>query len=51
MTYNRLEIQKIQIKSEESQNKTVQFDQVQAQIEASISRKENQKSTEKSQNK
>tara|TARA_B100001250_G_C19161820_1_gene512657 strand:+ start:255 stop:410 length:156 start_codon:yes stop_codon:yes gene_type:complete len=44
------EILKLRTKAEASMNKTAQLQQALAQIEAAISRKENQKVTEKSQN-
>ena len=42
------EIQKLRAKAESSLNKTARLQQVIAKIEASLSRKENQKVTEKS---
>ena len=45
------EIQKLRAKAEASMNKTAQLQQALAQIEAALSRKENQKVSEKSQNK
>ena len=44
------EILKLRTKAEASMNNTAQLQQALAQIEAAISRKENQKVTEKSQN-
>ena len=44
------EIQQLREKAESSFNKTARLQQVIAQIEAKLSRKENQKVTEKSQN-
>ena len=43
-------IQKLRFKAEASFNKTTQLEQVLAKIEANLSRKENQKVTEKVQN-
>ena len=43
------EIQKLRLRAEPSKNKTAQLQQAIAQIEAAISRKENQKVLEKSQ--
>ena len=51
MKHSSEEIQKLRAKAEASLNKTAQLQQVLAQIEASLLRKENQKVTEKSQNK
>ena len=45
------EIQKLRTKAEASLNKTAQLQQVLAQIEATLLRKENQKVTEKTRNK
>jgi len=42
------EINKLRIKAEASLNKTIQLQQALAQLEATLSRKENQKVTEKS---
>ena len=42
------EIQKLRAKAESSLNKTARLQQIIAKIEASLSRKENQKVTEKS---
>ncbi len=44
------EIQKLRFKAEASLNKTTELEQVLAKIEASLSRKENQKVTEKVRN-
>ena len=44
------EIKKLRVKAEASMNKTAQLQQALAQIEAAISRKENQKVSQKSQN-
>ena len=44
------EIQKLRAKAESSLNKTAQLQRVIAQMEATLSRKENQKVTEKTQN-
>ena len=44
------EIQKLRANAEASMNKTAQLQQALAQIEAAMSRKENQKVLEKSQN-
>ena len=44
------EIQKLRAKAEASLNKTAELQQVLAQIEATLLRKENQKVIEKSQN-
>ena len=49
ITYKPVEIQKLQIKADESLYKTAQFQLVIALVKATISRKENQKATEKSQ--
>ena len=49
MTNTSLEIKKLRAKAEASLNKTYQLQQVLAQIEATLSRKENQKVTQKSQ--
>jgi len=43
------EIQKLRVKAEASMNKTAQLQQALAQIEAALTRKENQKVSEKSQ--
>jgi len=50
MTYKSLEIQKRRTMDEASFYKTPQIQQALAQLEASLSRKENQKVTEKSKN-
>ena len=50
MTYSKVEIQKLRMKAEASLTKTAELQQVLAQIDAALSRKENQKVTEKSQN-
>ena len=50
MKYSSEEIQKLRAKAEASLNKTSQLQQVLAQIEASLSRAENQKVIEKAQN-
>tara|TARA_Y100001968_G_scaffold308597_1_gene327568 strand:+ start:1548 stop:1703 length:156 start_codon:yes stop_codon:yes gene_type:complete len=42
------EIQKLRARAEASMNKTAQLQQAMAQLEASLSRQENQKVTEKS---
>tara|TARA_B100000965_G_scaffold94618_1_gene77268 strand:- start:218 stop:373 length:156 start_codon:yes stop_codon:yes gene_type:complete len=44
------EIQKLRLKAEASINKTAQLQQALAQIEAAVSREENQKVSEKCQN-
>ena len=49
MKHTSEEIQTLRAKAEAAMNKTSQLQQVLAQIEASLSRKENQKVTEKSQ--
>ena len=51
MTNSSEEIQKLRAKAEASLNKTSQLHQILAQIEASLSRAENQKVIEKAQNK
>ena len=51
MKHSSEEIQKLRSKAESSLNKTAQLQQVIAKIEASLSRKENQKVKEKSKNK
>ena len=51
MTNSLKEIQKLQAKAEASLNKTSQLQQVLAQLEATLSRKETQKVKEKYQNK
>ena len=48
MTNSSEEIQKLRAKAEASMNKTAQLQQALAQLEATLSRKENQKVTEKS---
>ena len=50
MTYKSLEIQKRRTMDEASFYKTPQIQQALAQLEATLSRKENQKVTEKSKN-
>ena len=50
MTYSKVEIQKLRMKAAASLTKTAELQQVLAQIDAALSRKENQKVTEKSQN-
>ena len=50
MTYSLKEIQQLHSKNEASIYRTAQLLQVLAQQEATLSRKENQKVTEKSQN-
>lgn len=50
MAYSKVEIQKLRMKAEASLTKTAELQQVLAQIDAALSRKENQKVTEKSQN-
>ena len=50
MKHASQEIQRLRAKAESSLNKTAQLQQVIAQIEASLSRKENQKVKQKSQN-
>ena len=49
MKYSTEEIQKLRAKAEASLNKTAQLQQVLAQIEATLSRTENQKVREKAQ--
>ena len=49
MTHSSEEIQKLRAKAEASLNKTAQLQQVLAQIEATLSRAENQKVIEKAQ--
>ena len=49
MTNSKVEIQNLRIKAEASLTKTAELQQVLAQIDAALSRKENQKVTEKSQ--
>ena len=51
MKHSSEEIQKLRAKAEASLNKTAQLQQVLAQIEASLLRTENQKVTEKVENK
>ena len=51
MNHSSDEIQKLRAKAEASLNKTAQLQQVLAQIEATLLRKENQKVIEKSNNK
>jgi len=51
MTHSSEEIQQLRAKAEAAMNKTSQLQQVLAQIEAALSRKENQKVSEKSQTK
>ena len=51
MTHSSEEIQQLRSKAEAAMNKTSQLQQVLAQIEAALSRKENQKVSEKSQTK
>ena len=51
MKHTSEEIQKLRAKAEASLNKTAQLQQVLAQIEASLLRTENQKVTEKVENK
>ena len=51
MKHSSKEIQKLRAKAEASLNKTAQLQQVLAQIEASLLRTENQKVTEKVENK
>ena len=50
MKHSSEEIQKLRVKAEASLNKTAQLQQVLAQIEATLLRKESQKVTEKSKN-
>ena len=50
MNSKQEELQKLRAKAEASINKTAQLQQALAQIEAALSRTENQKVTEKSQN-
>ena len=47
MKHSSKEIQKLRAKAEASLNKTAQLQQVLAQLEATLLRKENQKVTEK----
>tara|TARA_B100001250_G_scaffold364034_1_gene343782 strand:+ start:555 stop:743 length:189 start_codon:yes stop_codon:yes gene_type:complete len=49
MKKHSIEIQKLLLKAETSLNKRSQLEQGSAQLEATLSRKENQKITEKSQ--
>ena len=51
MKHSSEEIQKLRAKAEASLNKTAQLQQVLAQIEANLLRTENQKVTEKVENK
>ena len=51
MKHSSVEIQKLRAKAEASLNKTAQLQQVLAQIEATLLRTENQKVTEKVENK
>ena len=51
MNNSSKEIQKLRAKAEASLNKTAQLQKVLAKIEASLLRKENQKVSEKAQNK
>ena len=51
MTYTSEELKKLRAKAEAAMNKTAQLQQVLAQIEATLSRKEFQKVTEKSKQK
>ena len=51
MKHSLQEIQKLRAKAEASLNKTSQLQQVLAQIEATLLRKENQKVTDKVENK
>ena len=51
MTYTSEELKKLRAKAEAAMNKTAQLQQVLAQIEATLSRKEFQKVTEKSKHK
>ena len=51
MKHSSKEIQKLRAKAEASLNKTAQLQQVLAQMEATLLRKENQKVTEKVENK
>ena len=48
MKYSTDEIQKLKAKADAALNKTARLQQAQAQLEASLSRKEDQKVTEKS---
>lgn len=50
MKNTNAEIQKVRVDAEASINKTAQLQQALAQIEATLSRKENQKVLEKAQN-
>ena len=50
MKISNEEIQKLRAKAESSMNKTANLQQALAQIEATLSRKENQKVSEKAQN-
>ncbi len=50
MTNSKVEIQNLRTKAEASLTKTAELQQVLAQIDAALSRKENQKVTQKSQN-
>tara|TARA_Y100001968_G_scaffold314156_1_gene339178 strand:+ start:207 stop:362 length:156 start_codon:yes stop_codon:yes gene_type:complete len=50
MKYSSDEIKKLRAKAESSLNKTAQLQQALAQIEASLSRAENQKVTDKAEN-
>ena len=50
MTYSQEEIQKLRLKAEASLTKTSELQQVLAQIDAALARKEIQKVMEKSQN-
>ena len=51
MKHSSKEIQKLRAKAEASLNKTAQLQQVLAQMEATLLRKENQKVTDKVENK
>ena len=51
MKKTSVEIQRLRSKEESALNKTAQLQQALAQIEATLSRKESQKVTEKSKNK
>tara|TARA_B100001250_G_scaffold229322_1_gene196862 strand:+ start:487 stop:642 length:156 start_codon:yes stop_codon:yes gene_type:complete len=51
MTYSSEEIQKLLAKAEASMNKTAQLQQAFAQLEAALSRKENEKVKEKTRKK
>ena len=51
MKNTTVEIQRLHSKAESALNKTAQLQQALAQIEATLSRKESQKVTEKSKNK